>query len=114
MTTKTKQADPRNHKISRHSQTLSPRIMKLRKDWKTRCRELTGPKQSIHDHNPVNTLASFKPMGDPSCFINYKKPVSISGSSLIEGISVGAKTETRIETPMYRTGRNREYSGMKL
>lgn len=44
-------------------------------------------------------------MGDSSCFANYKNLVSIYESSHIEGIlSVEAKTETQIETPMYRMG----------
>ena len=96
MTSRNKQVDHRSHKISsKHNQTLSPKIMKLREDWKTRCKELKVLKQSIHDHNPISIPASYKPMVESNHLINYKKLIYISGSSLIEGISsMESKTET--------------------
>ena len=52
--------------------------MKLREDWKTRCKELKILKQSIHDHNPISIPASYKPMVESNHLINYKKPIYIS------------------------------------
>ena len=54
-------------------------------------------------------------MDSSSGFTKYKKPTSISESSLAEGSSsVEAKTVTYIETPTYRRMRNKEYNGVKL
>ena len=74
-----------------------------------------GLRQSIHDHNPANIPTSLKPKCGSNYFIIDKKPIFISGPSLIEGISsVEVKIETRIETLICKIGRSREYNGMKL
>ena len=74
--------------------------MKLREDWKTKCRELKVLKQSIHDHNPINISTSFKPMVNSSFFfINYKKPFYISGTQQKESQVWKPKQRPGLEHP---------------